>query len=231
MGLPKNLDREIENAAKDFWVQRTNAKRSQLRKGLSDAGQRGEVTGGGDLNAFRHLVVKTIDLNRCGETEIHFNRTVVALPGYFRPTKQWDLVVIRRGQLLMALELKSLGGPSFGNNANNRCEEAIGSGYDFRQAQSAGAFGPGANPFLGYFILVEDAEGSRRPVASKSPHFVTDPAFQQGSYQTHLRILCERLMEKQLYGSAAVLISTRPPRKVPFARCRICRSRRRFGGS
>lgn len=158
--------------------------------------------------------MKTIELNRCGETEIRYDRTVVALPGYFRPTKQWDLVVIRRGQLLMALELKSLGGPSFGNNANNRCEEAIGSGYDFRQAQSAGAFGPGANPFLGYFILIEDSKGSRRPVGARSLHFDTDPAFQQGSYQTRLRILCERLMEKQLYGSAAVLISPRPTTKA-----------------
>jgi hypothetical protein len=35
-------------------------------------------------------------------------------------------LVIRDGQLLVALEAKSQVGPSFGNNFNNRTEEAIG---------------------------------------------------------------------------------------------------------
>lgn len=50
------------------------------------------------------------------------------LPGFFRPTKKWDLLVVREGQLLVALEAKSQTGPSFGNNFNNRTEEAIGTG-------------------------------------------------------------------------------------------------------
>lgn len=58
-------------------------------------------------------------------SSIRINRGV-DLPGYFRPSKQWDVVVVLNGILVAAFELKALGGPSFGNNANNRVEEALG---------------------------------------------------------------------------------------------------------
>lgn len=130
---------------------------------------------------------------------------MVVLPGFFRPTKQWDLLVVHEGRLLAALELKSLCGPSFGNNANNRCEEALGSAYDFRKAQSDGLFGAGANPFLGYFILIEDAPASRRPVNATSPHYPTDAVFQGASYQARMLRMCERMVQQQLYACASVL--------------------------
>jgi hypothetical protein len=138
---------------------------------------------------------------------VHRGKSLVVLPGFFRPTKQWDILITCGNRLLAAMELKSLCGPSFGNNANNRCEEAIGSGCDFRKAQSEGLFGRGASPFLGYFLLIEDAAASRAPVGAKSPHFPADPVFQSSSYQTRMKILCERLVEQQLYSCAAVLVA------------------------
>jgi hypothetical protein len=44
-----------------------------------------------------------------------------------------------------AFELKALGAPSFGNNYNNRVEEALGSAVDLRRAALADLF-PGENP-------------------------------------------------------------------------------------
>jgi hypothetical protein len=52
------------------------------------------------------------------------------LPGFFRPTKEWDLLAIHDGKLLAVIEAKSQVGPSFGNNFNNRTEEAMGSALD-----------------------------------------------------------------------------------------------------
>ena len=68
-----------------------------------------------------------------GLTDAHMmlGRRVLCLPGYFRPTKLWDLLVINQGRLVAALELKSQIGPSFGNNFNNRTEEALGTAIDF----------------------------------------------------------------------------------------------------
>ena len=56
------------------------------------------------------------------------------LPGFYRPTKKWDLVVVRDGRLCAAIEMKSQVGPSFGNNFNNRTEEAVGSSVDLWRA-------------------------------------------------------------------------------------------------
>jgi len=157
------------------------------------------------MDSFRNMIVDVVKRNGPKGVGIHRDKSMVVLPGFFRPTKQWDLLIVHNGRLLAALELKSLCGPSFGNNANNRCEEALGSAYDFRKAQSEGLFGPGAAPFLGYFILVEDTTGSREPVTSRSPHFPTDPCFKGASYQSRMQLMCERMVQQQLYACASVL--------------------------
>ena len=41
-----------------------------------------------------------------------FRSKDVELPGFFRPTKEWDLLVIREKTLLVAIEAKSQVGPS-----------------------------------------------------------------------------------------------------------------------
>ena len=86
-------------------------------------------------------------------------RKVLTLPGYFRPTKLWDLLIINHGHLVAALELKSQVGPSFGNNFNNRTEEALGTAVDLWTAYREGAFGESARPYVGWLMLVEDAPG------------------------------------------------------------------------
>ena len=168
------------------------------------------------MDGFVRLLEKHIKQIAHPELKIHRNKSGVILPGHFRPSKQWDLVVMFRGRLLATLELKSLGGPSFGNNANNRCEEALGSGLDFTVAQREGRLGTGANPFIGYFILVEDDEKSRRPSTKGNPsiHFQNDTIFEKASYQDRMRILCERMMQEKLYTAAAVMISPKPAKQT-----------------
>ena len=83
-------------------------------------------------------------------------RTALELPGYYRSEKKWDLIVVSDGQLVTAMEFKSQVGPSFGNNFNNRSEEAIGSATDIWVAYREGRFGKTPTPFLGYFFLLED---------------------------------------------------------------------------
>ena len=119
------------------------------------------------------------------------NRRVLTLPGFFRPTKLWDLLVVRDGRLIAAIEFKSQVGPSFGNNANNRAEEAIGTAVDLWTAYREGAFGETPKPFLGYFFLLEDAPESRSPVEESSPHFAVFPEFAQASYADRYNILCQ----------------------------------------
>jgi type II restriction enzyme len=83
----------------------------------------------------------------------------------------WDLLVIHEGRLVAAIELKSQVGPSFGNNFNNRAEEAIGTAHDLWTAYREGAFGKQPRPFVGWLMLVEDARASRAPIQGASAHF------------------------------------------------------------
>ena len=53
-------------------------------------------------------------------------RRVLVLPGFYRPTKEWDMLTLRRGALAGALGFKSHVGPSSGNDFNNRSEEVMG---------------------------------------------------------------------------------------------------------
>ncbi len=105
-------------------------------------------------------------------------RTSLELPGYFRATKKWDLIVISEGHLVLAMEFKSQAGKSIGNNVNNRSEEAVGSAKDLWTADREGRFGRrGADTYLGYLFLLEDGANVKRPVANKEPYFKVDPAF------------------------------------------------------
>ena len=199
------FEARLRQAVRAFWTSRLSAADKQLASGKTDQGNRGMVTSGKTMDSFRNMIIDVVKRTGPEGLVVYCDKSLVVLPGFFRPTKQWDVLVVHNGRLLVAVELKSLCGPSFGNNANNRCEEALGSAYDFRKAQSEGLFGAGAAPFLGYVILVEDAEGSREPVTTRSPHFATDPCFKTASYQRRMQVMCERMMQQQLYACASVL--------------------------
>lgn len=195
------------DAVRSFWTSRTFARQSQAARGKSDQGERGGVTAGKNMDGFLTLVSDIIKANGLANAEIHTERSLVTLPGFFRPTKLWDLLVMHRGELIVAIELKSQVGPSFGNNFNNRAEEAIGAGHDVWTAFREKAFGYQPPPFVGWMILVEDAPKSRRPVKDKSIHFPVFEEFVDATYLTRYDLLCQKLIREQLYTAAAVIAS------------------------
>lgn len=172
------------------------------------------MTGGGNMNGFADLVVDIVKANGLAHAEIHEERKVLTLPGYFRPTKLWDLLVVYKGELIVAVELKSQVGPSFGNNFNNRTEEAIGTGHDLWTALPEGAFGEQPRPFVGWLMLVEDAAGSNSPVRDAAPHFPVFAEFKGASYLRRYDLLCQRLAREQLYSAASVISSRRTDAKA-----------------
>jgi hypothetical protein len=196
-----------------FWGNRHEARQKKRRAGRIDQGQRGSTTHGKNMEGFVTLIMDLVKANGLSEATIHRKKSLVSLPGFFRPTKQWDLVIVDNGRLVAALELKSQVG-SFGNNGNNRIEEAIGSAHDFRVAFQEGAFGDHPRPFLGWMILVEDAPKSRRPVKHVSRHFEVFPEFQGASYLKRYELLCQRLEKDLLYTAACVMASPKTARRT-----------------
>ncbi len=202
-------ERKAREAVQLFWRSREQARQRQTDAGKADQGERAGVTAGKNMNGFVDLVVDVVRSNGLVDAEVHRERRALTLPGFFRPTKLWDLLVINEGRLVAALEFKSQVGPSYGNNFNNRAEEVIGSAHDLWTAYREGAFGEQTRPFVGWLMLLEDAPASRCPVRNASPHFVVFEEFQESSYAQRYEILCRKLVQERLFSVAALLISPR----------------------
>jgi hypothetical protein len=97
------------------------------------------------------------------------------------------VVVLSDRDLVAVVEVKSQVG-SFGNNFNNRVEEAIGNATDFWTAYEGGLLKPSAKPWLGYIFMLGECPASTS--ATKPIHltpFPLDPAMQKLSYVAAMR--------------------------------------------
>jgi len=206
---PIDLAARFRAAIQGYWVTRSKQQKKQTgRGGAVDAGLRSAVTGGAQMAKLEELISDILCEAGMLRESIR-TRIALELPGYFRPEKKWDLVVVADGQLIAAMELKSQAGPSFGNNFNNRTEEAIGSATDIWTAYREGRMGKreGFRPLLGYFFLLEDCAKVHRPVSNKETHFPADPAFKGASYCRRYELLCKRLVQERLYDVACLTLS------------------------
>jgi Restriction endonuclease XhoI len=57
--------------------------------------------------------------------------------------------------------------------------------------------------------LVEDAPESRSPIRDASPHFSVLKEFKGASYLKRYDLLCQKLVQEQLYTSTALITSSR----------------------
>ena len=217
-----HIDKRLQAAVQSYWDARRRNKAKQVKSGKIDAGTRGEVTGGTQMGALEVLVSDILCEAGLKKIDVR-TRTALELPGYFRATKKWDLIVVSNGALVLAMEFKSQAGKSIGNNVNNRSEEAVGSAKDIWTAFREGRFGQSPPPFLGYLFLLEDRDNVKTPVVNKEPYFQVDPEFRgeahlrdttalrryRGvSYSRRYELLCRRLVLERLYTSACFMMAT-----------------------
>lgn len=200
------MEQRLQGAIKHFWKTReTQAQKQGATSGGKYAGARSAVTGGAQMNGFINLVRDLLCENGLPKAHVYCEQ-FIELPGWYRPEKKWDLLIVSDGKLLAAIEFKSQVG-SFGNNYNNRTEEAIGSASDIWAAYREGAFKPSARPWLGYLMLLEEAPGSLSPVRAREPHFKVFAEFKEASYAKRYEILLTKLVRERLYDSACFLMS------------------------
>ena len=206
--LSAGLEQRLQKAVKQFWKQRgLQANNQGGDENDKDRGDRTAVTGGKHLDGFRKLIFDLLVEAGLHHVTIYWQGQT-ELPGWFRAEKNWDLLVVAEGKLVAIVEFKSQVG-SFGNNFNNRTEEALGSARDLWAAYEEGAFKPSERPWLGYFILLEDALGSNKPVGVRQPHFKVFPEFQNASYAQRYNILLTKLVRSRLYDAGCFLMSPR----------------------
>jgi hypothetical protein len=203
----KDLNERAAKSVAHYWKTRAAQRQKQESGGKADQGLRSAVTGGAQMDGFIDLFSEAITQAGIPEKFI-FRKKAVELPGYFRPTKEWDLLVVRDQRLIAAIEAKSQVGPSFGNNFNNRTEEAIGSAVDLWTAYREQVYLDSRPPFLGYFFMLEDCEASNRPVGVQEPHFKVLPDYIGASYMRRYELYCRKLILERHYSAVAYITST-----------------------
>lgn len=202
-----DLRQQLAAAVRHFWKTRRKQEKKQGKaSGKRDQGSRSAVTGGAQMDGFVELVSGLLVESGIPNATIYRKKSV-EVPGFFRPTKEWDLLVVVDGQLLASIEFKSQVGPSFGNNYNNRTEEALGSATDLLTAYREGAFRDSPRPWLGYLMLLEEVPRSTSPVAVSEPHFKVFEEFRGASYAKRYELFCLKLVRERLYDSACFLLS------------------------
>ena len=212
----EQFQRKLKKAVAAYWKGRAIQSQRQQQSGVADAGTRGEVTGGHQLDAFGAILIDLAKHAGYKTSEISF-LPPLPVPGYYRPQKKWDFAVCRNGRLIAVAELKSQSG-SFGNNCNNRTEEVIGLARDFWVAYREKVFGIVPSPWLGYFFLLEDTKKSRTPVKLHPSRLEPLEKFRGTSYQDRYRILCETLMLERDFSATSLMLSKRSDSSVaePF---------------
>jgi hypothetical protein len=203
----RGLERGVAEAVQSFWQTRAGQMARQQAGQRRDQGGRSAVTAGKQMDGFISLVRQQIVLAGVPDEQIFTERSL-ELPGYYRPEKKWDLLVIDRSRLLVAMEFKSQIGPSFGNNFNNRAEEAIGTAHDVWTAYREGAFPLTPRPWLGYLMLLEDSPKSTTAVATREPHFAVLAEFRGSSYAERYRLLIQKLIRERHYDAGCFLLSS-----------------------
>src|SRR5207245_1068725 len=172
-----------------------------------DRGDRSAVTGGKHLDGFREMVADLLIASGLKRATIYW-RKQTELPGWFRAEKNWDLLIVADEKLVAIVEFKSQVG-SFGNNFNNRTEEALGNAADLWAAYEEGAFKPSERPWLGYLMMLQDAPAANLPVRVKEPHFKVFPEFKNASYAERYNQLLTTLVRGRLYDAGCFLMSSR----------------------
>jgi hypothetical protein len=204
-----DLEAELARAVQHFWTVRAFQHDKQgSGGGTKDTGNRGAVTGGKHADGFVRLIAKIVEDAGLPIANIHIvQRKKRTIPGYFRPTKDWDVVILSDNDLIAVIEVKSQVG-SFGNNFNNRIEEALGNATDFWTAYKHGIYAPTSKPWVGYLFMLEEKASSIHPKKRIELHpFQVDEAFQGLSYAQRYEQVCLRLVREMLYDAACFLTS------------------------
>jgi hypothetical protein len=212
----------VDEALLAFWGVRSAQHAAASQAANAQGGTRSAVVGGQHLDAVRDLIAEEFVLAGHPSSNIHRRGRSKTLPGWFRPTKNWDLVVTSGVDVIAAIELKSQVG-SIGNNANNRTEEAIGNAVDVDIAYRKGLLGP-TRPWLGYIYITEDTDAFWRPAKRlTNAHYQQRERFSRAdahgvgaSYAERFGVLGEELVDEGLY-QAAWVVAVKDPFKEAFA--------------
>jgi restriction endonuclease XhoI-like protein len=200
---------DLDTAIVAYWATKGKQRKAAEAIKSTAEGTAKEVRGAGHFNPVATLLARFFTDAGYPPDSISASGKKVVLPGYFRPNKAWDLVVVHRGVLVAAIELKALGGRSSGKNFNNRVEEALGNAIDVSHANLNQLTGS-EKPWLGYFFLMDDSPKSRNPSqrTRENPALPLENVWKGLSHQQRFAITGRRLVDEGIYDAVCYLVSS-----------------------
>src|SRR5438105_2467835 len=88
----------FSRAVREFWRTRKRQGAKQKKRGVSDQGSRSAVTGGKQMNGFANTISALLIRFGVDPKSIFSGQRLTELPGFYRPSKQWDLIVAAKGE-------------------------------------------------------------------------------------------------------------------------------------
>lgn len=200
------MNNKMREALLEMYSDLDEAGRRQEERGKHDQGERSKVTSGKHLDSVAAALCDDLVSVGYSPEGVYYENGCLTLPGWFRPTKVWDLAAFDGEDLLAVIELKSINS-SFGNNCNNRVEESLGSAVDAALAIEHGLIPYRVlPPIIGYVMVVRLCERSTRYGEKvRNTIFPVDDVFLGASYLDRLTELGRRLIGERLYQAVWIV--------------------------
>ncbi|MFJ4918424.1 PaeR7I family type II restriction endonuclease [Streptomyces sp. NPDC088725] len=181
----------VKEAARTIWVMRERRDTQQVR--VSNP-----------YGALVAAVVDSLTTRGIDSAWIRIGRAA-ELPGsYGLGRSAWDISIFRDDIPLAAVTFRSLSGPGYGNNFNNRIQELTGNAFAVRQhdGQSIEKF----RPYLGLFFIIQEGEGANRPTRrsrGSTTETVWGPSYKEQLGETFAQFRSDGLYDGIAYVSAS----------------------------
>ncbi len=157
------------------------------------------------LEGFQALVSRLLVDNDLPDARVH-TRHELELPGFFMPTRKWDMVVMHEGRLVAALGIKARTAQASENGLVAMTEEAICTGKEMDTLCRRQAFGPGLRPWFGWLVLQEDSPAITRPAPATATFFRILPEYRNSSQAERCERLLRELERHRLFDACALLL-------------------------
>lgn len=157
------------------------------------------------LEGFHALVGRLLADNGLPEARVH-TRHGLELPGFFMPTRPWDLVVMHEGRLVAALGIRARAARSVENDFVPLCEEALCTGKDMDALCRRQAFGQGLRPWFGWLVLLEDSPALWRTAEAAPTLLQVLPEYRDSSPAERYELLLLKLERDRLFDTCALLL-------------------------
>lgn len=205
-----NYEPAFALAIEQFWAIKTNQQAAADVAGTSTGATHGSVRAGKHMASFEALIRQIV-----ADAGIEVDPEPgdpVYVPGYYRETKSWDVVLQYKGHTLVIVEAKSQGS-SLANNFNNRVEEAIGQAADVWKSHERGLLVSGLRPWIGYVMIVEETAKTTEPkhlLPGKAvpAGMIVDPTFDGMSYAERYAMAFKRLDQERMLDATCVAITS-----------------------